>query len=398
MALEFKSPDQIANEYLLHLKDLKPDINDKQTDSDWFIKSKVNGGVVAGVYSDNRKIANDAFPQLARRDALERHIFVYFDDTFSQPTVANGSALFTGATGSIITEGVELTYAPNGNSYVTDEEKTIEQASGVVVSIVSVGTGQNQNLLEGAILSLNSPPGGVDPTAAVTGGDLSDGRDVESDEEAAARVLARIREPIRGGTEGDYEQWAQEADDSVTKATVLRFSNGLGTVGVVITAGTTDFDKAIDNGDPVVITPSSDLIATVKAYLDTKRPVTDCVRVFGPIEIEQDVSVKVRFSQGDKDTILAGQTLTQGELVQREVKRALYKHPVGGVKFGASGYVVASYIEEVIDIGLSTSPHTVGLFPIVVDRQVEDLSATGENRTLLKNEFPVPGVITILEF
>ena len=380
--LVFKSPSQIADEYLLHLKSLKSEVNDKQTDSDWFIKSRVYGGVVAGVYSDNRKIANDAFPQNARRDALERHLVVYFEEGFTQPTKSNGTALFTGATGSTVTEGLETTYTPNGNAYVTDEEKLIEQASGVIVSVQSVNTGQDQNLLEGAILDINSPPAGVDSTAAVTGGPISDGRNVESDQEAAERVLARIREPIRGGTEGDYEQWAIEADDSVSKATQLRFPNGLGTVGVVITAGTTDIDAAIDNGDPIIITPSDDVIQTVLDYLHTKRPTTDCVRVFKPIEIAQDVSVKARFSQGNKDTILAGETLTQGQLVQREVERALYKHPVGGVQFGASGFVVASHIEEVIDVNLSTDPHTVGSNPIVVDRQVSDLSATGVNRTL----------------
>ena len=398
MELEFKSPDVIADEYLLHLKSLKPDINDKQTDSDWFIKSRVNGGIVAGVYSDNRKIADDAFPQLARRDGLDRHLFVHFNGSFTQPTESNGQALFTGATGSTVENGVELTYEPNGNSYVTDEEQIIEQASGVLVSVISIGTGQDQNLLEGAELTVNSPPAGVDSTATVSGGPLSDGRNVETDQEAAERVLDRIREPIRGGTEGDYEQWAIEADDSVTRATILRFSNGLGTVGVVITAGTTDINTAIDNGDPIIVVPSSDLIQKVRDYLNTKRPVTDCVSVLPPIEVGQDVTVKVRFSQGDKDTILAGQALTQGELVEREVTRALYSHPVGGVKFGVSGFVVASRIEEVIDLNLSVEPHTVGSNPIVIDRQVSDLSATGINRTVLANEVVIPGVLNIVEF
>lgn len=396
--LTFKSPDQIASEYLLELKNLKSDVNDKQTDSDWFIKSKVYGGVVAGAYSDQRKVADDAFPQSARREALEKHSFVYFNEGLKQPTQSNGSALFTGATGSTVSAGIELIYDPNGNAYVTDEEKVIEQATGVLVSVQSVDTGQDQNLLDGAELTVQAPPAGVDSTATVTGGNLADGSDEETDQAAAERILARIREPIRGGTEGDYEQWALEASDAVTRATILRFPNGLGTVGVVITAGTTDIDSAIDNDEPIVIVPSTDLISEVKAYIDDLRPLTDCVRVFPPIEVAQDVEVKVRFAQGDKDTILSGQTKTQGELVEREVRRALYNHPVGGYKFGASGYVVASRIEEVIDLNLSTEPFTQGANPIVLDRQVLELSATGFNRTLLVNEAAIPGTITITEF
>lgn len=399
MTLEFKSPQDVASEYLLHLKSLKPEVNTEQTDSDWYIKGNTIGGVAAGVYSDQRKIADDAFPQSARREALDRHLFVYFNDSFKQPTNSNGFVLVTGATGSFAAAGnLEFVYDVNGNSYVSNADVTIDAVTGTQVSVQSVGTGQEQNLLEGTVLSVSSPPAGFDSEAAVFGGPLADGSNVESSDEASARILDRVRDPVRGGTGNDYEQWALEADDSVTRATVLRYVNGLGTVGVVITAGTTDIDDAIDNGDPIVIVPSPQLIQTVKDYIDTLRPLTDCVRVLPPIEADQNVTVKVRFSQGDKDTILAGQTLTQGEIVQREVERALYKHPVGGYQFGASGYVVASYIEEVIDLNLSTLPHTQGATAIVVDRHVEDLSATGRNRVLLSNEAAIPATIDIVEF
>lgn len=399
MDIEFKSPRQLANEYLLHLKSLKPSVDTKQEDSDWYIKGNVNGGLISGVYSDQRKIADDAFPQSARREAVERHLFVHFNDGFKQETKSNGFALVTGSTGSFANAGtIEFVYEPNGNTYTNTEDVTIDAATGTPVAITSINTGQSQNLLEDAELSLSSPPSGFDNVAIVFGGPLADGSNIESTEEASARVLDRVRDPVRGGTGNDYEQWALESSDSVTRASVLRYVNGLGTVGVVITAGTTDIDTAIDNDEPIVIVPSSQLISEVKSYLDTKRPVTDCVRVLPPIETDQEISVKVRFSQGTKDTILAGQTLTQGELVQREVRRALYKHPVGGFILGASGYVVASHIEEVIDLNLSTLPHTQGSNPIVVDRHVEDLSASGRNRVLLTNQAAVPSVINILEF
>lgn len=399
MTLRFRSPSEVADEYLLHLKSLRPEVNTSQEDSDWYIKGRVLGGIAGGIYSDQRRIADDAFPQSARREALERHLFVYFNDGFRQPTPANGSVLITGATGTTVSaDSLELTYEPNSNTYSNTQEFMISQASGAVVPVTSIGTGQSQNLLEGSVLTVSSPPVGVNSEAIVFGGPLSDGSDIESNEEASARILDRIRDPVRGGTQNDYEQWALEADDSVTRATILRYANGLGTVGVVITAGTTNIDNAIDNGDPIVVTPSAQLIKTVKEYIDTKRPVTDCVRVLPPIETLQDVTVRVRFVQGDKDTVLAGQTITQGEIIEREVTRGLYRHPVGGYFFGASGFAVASYLEEVIDQQISALPETVGSLPIVIDRFVEDLSATGRNRVLLTNEVVIPGTITVVDF
>lgn len=398
MAINYKTPSQVADEYLLFLKSLRPEINDRQVDSDWYVRARVTGGVLSGVYSDQRKVGEDAFPQSARHDALDRHLYTYFNGTFNPATVANGFALVTGATGTAVSGGtLSFTYLPNGNAYVNTEDFTITASSGELVAIQSVNTGQIQNLLEGASLSVSTPPLGIDGTAIVANGPLSDGRNQETDAEAAARILAFIRNPVRGGTASDYEFWARTASPAVVTASVLRFPRGLGTVGVVISAGTTDIDQAIDNGDPIVLIPSDELVQTVQDYIETQRPLTDCVTVYKPIQVFQDVTVNVRFSSGSSGTILTGQTLTQAELVQREVSRALYKTPPGGRRLGASGYVVASEIEEVIDLGLSASPYTVGILPILLDRQVLDLSASGANRGLLNNEIVYPGTITINE-
>jgi uncharacterized phage protein gp47/JayE len=393
----YKTPDEIADQYLLYLKNLKPEINTDQTDSDWWIRSRVVGGVVAGVYADQLKVSNDAFPQSARREALERHLYTYFGSGFRDATQAVGNVLATAAaTGATIPAGTQFQYAANGNVYTADESIVFSDAVTAIVPVTSVSTGQNQNLLEGATLSLPSPPAGITSTATVYGGPISDGRNVESNPEAAARILRQIRTPLAGGKVSDYEQFAFDADSSVTSATVSRYPFGLGTVGVVITAGTTDIDQALENDEPIVLIPSDELVQTVQDYIETVNPVTDCVYVFKPTSISIDVTVNVRFAQGDGSTILSGQTLTQSELVQREIKRAIYKTPPGGRKLGASGYVVGSEIEELIDYNLSASPYTVGaLAQIVIDRNVEDLSVTGINRLIAGTEVAVPGVITI---
>jgi len=400
MALDYKTPEEIAQEYLLNLKILKPEVNTGQTDSDWWIRGHVVGGVLSGVYADQLKISNDAFPQSARREALERHLFTYFGEGFRQPTQAQGDALINAsATGSFLAAGTQLQYAPNGNIYATTEDFTFQ--GGAVtgsVPVRSVSTGQDQNLLMDSPLAFLSPPAGILPNASVYAANISDGRDIESNAEAADRILRQIRTPLAGGKVDDYIQFALAADPSVTSANVLRFPFGFGTVGVIITAGTTNIDEALDNGDPVVILPSDDLVAKVQDYVETQNPITDCATVLPPASTIQDVTVRVRYASGDGSTVLSGQTLTQNQLVQREVQRAIYKTPPGGRILGPSGFVVASEMEEVIDGNLSASPYTIGnIAQILIDRQVQNLSPSSINRALLGNEVAIPGVITIIE-
>lgn len=398
MAVEFRTPEEIATQYLTWLKGLKPEVNTDQTDSDWYIRSRVLGGVFSGVYADQRKVAEDAFPQNARHEALENFLQLYFNESFSAATVSQGNVKVTGASGSTVSVGTEFTYEPNGNVYQATEAVTLDSSSGLV-AVQSINPGQDQNLLEGAILNISSPPAGIDSSAVVFGGNLSDGRNEETDDEAKTRILNRIRNPLSGGTKTDYEQWATDADPSVNQASAIRYLYGPGSVGVVITAGTTDIDDAVTNGNPVVRLPSSGLIDEVQSYIDARKPLTDCAHVLSPTLKSINVTVKVTYESGDGTTVPNGQTLTQEELVIREVQRAIYKIPPGGRRIGSTGFVLASEIEEVLDFGLSTTPYTEGEFAqILRDRQVEDLSASGVNLIISETELAEPGVITVQEF
>lgn len=399
MAIDYKTPTQIADQYLTLLKNLKPEVNTAQTDSDWWVRSRVVGGIFAGVYADQRKIADDAFPQSARHDALANHLQLYFGEGFKAASPALGNLLVSGATGTTIPVGQQFQYGPNGNLYAATTAVTLTLAPTGVVPVQSVVTGQDQNLLLAATLSVLQPPIGLGTTATVYGANMSDGRNDETDPEAAARILTQIRQPLAGGKVADYQQFALSADSTVVSASVIRFPFGFGTVGVIITAGTNDIDTALDTGIPITLIPSDALVAKVQAYIETQNPVTDCATVLKPASTTQDVSVVVRLFQGTLDTILTGQTLTQRGLIQREVQRAIYKTPAGGRVFGASGYVVCSEIEEMLDLNLGAEPYATGnKAQILLDRQVGNLSASGPNRGLLGYEIAFPGTITVTEF
>lgn len=395
--MAYKTPDEVAEEYLTYLKTLKPEVNTKQTDSDWWVRSRVVGGVVSGVYADQAKIADDAFPQSARREAVGRWLETYFGTGFNAAQVSTGYAAMFGEIGSTIPALTELVFEENGNSYQTTEVVVLS-ATAQLIPVQSIDAGQDQNLLSGAVLTVSAPPAGIESTASASG-DFAGGSDEETTEQGAARVLARMRDPISGGTQTDYEQWAFEGSDSVSSATVKRYAFGLGTVGIYITAGTTDISAAVDAGTPVVRVPSEQVIEDVQDYIESVNPLTDCATVLPPSEVPQDVTARVRFIPGiTGSSIISGTNgKTALELVENQIKKALYSFPVGGRVLGASGFVVASEIEESIDQALSNSPWTEGnVASIIIDRQIDDLSATGINRLLAQNEIVEPGTITVI--
>lgn len=399
--MAIKTIDTIFGEYRAHLLGLKPTANVDTTDSDWWIRGRTLGGVLNGVYVDIDRVAQDAFPMGARREGLLRHIYAWFGESNFQPaTVATGPMLVTGdADAGPFSAGLQATYALSGNVYVTTEEFTLDPSGNGSVNVQSVLAGQTQNLQEGAILSIGSAPAGLDSTGTIDLGGISDGTNEEDEDRAASRVLARMQSSARGGNRADYVVWARLVT-GVTGASVLRFVNGLGTVGIIITSGTTDIDAAVDNDEVIDFTPSDELIAEVQAFIRSVTNETACPTVYAPVEVEIDVACAATFLTGTKDTILSGQTLTQGELVAREIRRAIYMTNTGGTRqTGASvGYMTKKAIEDMIDSRLSANDSVIGsTLQIVTDRVIGDLDSPSANVTLAPNERPIPGTITITD-
>jgi uncharacterized phage protein gp47/JayE len=396
MSLSIKTPSQVADEYLRNLAALRPEINIDQTDSDWWVRSRVVGGVVAGAYADIRAISSDVFPQNARRDAVEQHLITLFGSGFIQPTSAVGDIAVTGVSGTTIAVATPFTHVPTGNQYNSTTSVTLSGPTGAI-PVQSVLTGQNQNLNTGTILTVSAP--GISGTGTALPPGLADARDVETTQEAVTRILLRLQSKQRGGTVTDYEQWALQADPSVVSATVLRYPFGLGTVQVLITAGTTDIDSAIDTGSPITILPTNQLLTSVFNYIESVKPLTDSISVSGPNSVALNVTVYAKFAQGHAADIVPGGTITQAQAVTNEILRSIYHTPVGGRIFGPSGFVVLSEMEEYLDLNLSaTTVQTGNKFSILTDRQVVALSGTSQNYPLLANQVALPGTITVLDF
>lgn len=390
-----KTPQEISQEFLDNLKALKPELNTDQIDSDWYIKALVVGGVVSGISSDLNKISNDAFPQSARREAVDLHLQTWTGAGLRPAQLADGLVSVTGTNASIvIPAGTQFIHGPTNNVYNSSEEVTLVGFTGEI-PVISVIAGANQNLNAATQLTIQGPPTGLNNIGVVVSPGITNGSDAETTAAGAARVLQLIQSEKRGATESDYIAWGLAASTSVSSVKIRRFLYGIGTVGVIISSGTLDIDTAVDNDETISFTPSAALLATVNTYINAVKPLTDYAVCTGAIDYPLVIYVSVRWVDGDKNTIVADAGVSQGTLLEREIKRAIYNMPVGGTLTDAGqNLVFVADVERQIDTALNENVGTK--YKIVRDRQC--LFDLGAIEFILNNTYkPVPGPIYITE-
>lgn len=168
-------------------------------------------------------------------------------------------------------------FIPTGTTFRTfDQEVTIETIEDALIS-----TGQTQVSVKVKASEIGSKGNlsanteltqsgvaiiGVE-TIKVDSNGLSGGTDTETDEEFRARLLDIIRNPENGGSVRDYIRWAKEIP-GVLSASCIETARGPGTTDVIIVS-----TEGV---------PSEDLLKTVQAHIELKRPTNADVLVRGP--------------------------------------------------------------------------------------------------------------------
>jgi uncharacterized phage protein gp47/JayE len=404
----FLTPSQCATQYFQVLKSIKPDLNTNDNNSDFVIRGKTISGVVSGLYGDLGKINNDPFISTARATALT---IIGQDYAIPQQpaTQASGSAAVTisGTNGTVINPGdLTFLYAPTNILYTNTTGGTI--VGGVLtVSVQCLVAGQIGNIASPDTFTVVSPPTGVTGNAAIVS-TIGNGSDAETTDSYRSRLLTRRQNAPAGGNETDYPEFAFQASSAVRSAAIYRFVRGLGTVGVYVTAGTTNIDAAVTAGESVVRIPTSDVINTIQNYYNAVVPLTDCPFVYSPTELDINVTVNVIYAAGltsssvPSDSVNNPLGLTCQQLVQREISRVLYKYAVGGrpLPGKSGGWVVAADLDDGIDVYLSAVPNQNtgvlnGIIPILSDWQVQPLTGTTIDYPIGQNQLPAPGTITV---
>jgi uncharacterized phage protein gp47/JayE len=310
------------------------------------VLARVNAGAAHGLYGRLDYLARQIIPDTADVEELERWCAAW-NVQRKAAALAKGNVTFTGTNGTNIPAASQLTRS-DGALYTTDALAVI--AAGVaLVAVTAVAAGAAGNLDAAALLTLSTPIAGINGSATVAAGGLSQGADTESDDSLRARLIARISKPPQGGDKDDYLAWALEVA-GVTRAWCYPLELGAGTVTV----------RFVRDADAGSIIPDAGEVAAVQAYIDARRPVTANVTVVAPIAdpLAFVFTLLDPNTQATKDAISASLT----NLLQLDAQ--------------PGGTLLLSHIREAISLAVGENNYTL------TAPAADVVSATGHMPTL----------------
>jgi uncharacterized phage protein gp47/JayE len=262
-----------------------------QIDDPRVVKFWTDSGPLSSVYSTLQQVLNNFFPSSADTNSLRKHLLTRNMPDQIQPQKSHGQIQFVFSTpGTDIPVGTQVKRKSNGALFQSIQDVVVDSTGQATIFFESMDAGSVTNIIaNGEPFQLVQPIVGV-TSSCVSLTKFLDGRDLETNAEMVARILAHDQDYNSGGNIVAYETWAKAASNEVVTAKGIKNPRGLGTVNVIITSGTTDIQGAVQSGQAVTRQPSTSLVSTVLAYINTFNPVTDDVQVMGPTEVPINVS------------------------------------------------------------------------------------------------------------
>ncbi len=254
-----------------------PGVDARLRRSNLNVLSRVHAGAAHGLYGYLDWLARQVIYDTAEAEILDRWATIWLTQPRKAATPATGTVTFTGTDGVVIPAGITLLRS-DAAEFRTDADATITSGSATVAVTASVA-GMSGNTNASTTLIMVLPIAGVNASATVATGGLTQGTDTESDTSLRARLIARIQQPPHGGAKTDYVAWALEVA-GVTRAWVYPGELGPGTVSV----------RFVRDNDPNMI-PDAGAVATVQSYIDARRPVTAAVTVVAPVAVPLNFTI-----------------------------------------------------------------------------------------------------------
>lgn len=293
------------------------------------VLAKLVAGAAYGLYGYLDWISNQALPDLADAEQLQRWVTIW-GLTRKAATAAIGPVTITGADTSIVPAG-SLLQRGDGAEFMTLAAATI--AGGTAsAQVEAVEPGAAGGCAVGVKLAFTSPIAGVNVNAVVAAGGIAGGADEEADDALRERLLARIRDTPNGGAASDYERWALEVG-GVTRAWVYPNWMGAGTVGVTFVMDARE--------DIIPEAADVDLVAT---HLEPLRPVTAQVVVFAPLDTPLNLTISIAPATEEvRDAIVA------------EIRDLLFREAEPG------GTLLISHLREAISTAAGETDHLLSV-------------------------------------
>lgn len=233
---------------------------------------------LAKIYLEQRDLVNMAF--------VRNGFFNYLDDKCWEygverkiGTSAVGEVTFEGEDGTVISNGTVI--HNNDLYYVVLNDADISNGKADLV-VEAYEMGKKYNVLKNTEFVLKENIQGVNKVYAKE--DFKGGTDTETDEELRDRYFNTIKKSYTSGNVAHYEAWTLETN-GVGSCKVYPLKNGNGTVEIVIT-----------NSD--MLGASSELIESVKANIEEKRPIGANVSVVSATEKAININANITLSVG----------------------------------------------------------------------------------------------------
>ncbi|MDR6583816.1 baseplate J/gp47 family protein [Herbaspirillum frisingense] len=227
----------------------------------------VQSGAVDGLHGHLDWLADQLMIDRCDEDHLARYASIWKVPRKAAAPSAGFASV--NAFAALIVPAGTLIQRQDGVQYKTSAATNLAVGAGSL-PLVAVVAGTAGNTAAGVGLKLVTPIDGLDSSMTVGPAGITDGTEQETVDAWRARLLERIQQPPNGGTKSDYEAWALEVQ-GVTRAWVYPAEMGAGTVTV----------RFMRDNDAVPI-PDAAAVEAVKAYLDTKKPVTAELYVAAP--------------------------------------------------------------------------------------------------------------------
>lgn len=233
---------------------------------------------LAKIYLEQRDLVNMAF--------VRNGFFNYLDDKCWEYGVER--KIGTSAVGEVTFEGEDGTTVSNGTViynndlyYVVLNDADISNNKADLI-VEAYEMGKKYNVIKNTEFTLKENIQGV--TKVYAKDDFKGGTDTETDEELRDRYFNTIKKSYTSGNVAHYETWATEVN-GVGSCKVYPLKNGNGTVEIVIT-----------NSD--MLGASSELIESVKANIEEKRPIGANVSVVSATEKAINITANITLSVG----------------------------------------------------------------------------------------------------
>lgn len=269
--------DEIRQTILRDYRSLNPQA-DIAEDSDNFARASALASVAEGLYSYQKWLIKQFFPDTADTEFLEKHAALRGISRRNATYAIGFGALVSGNEGAVIMIGSQI--LTKDNRYYEVVEQAVIRNGQALLKVRSLETGAKQNVRTDTPASFMAAPVGVQSECVLR--EVVGGTDAESDVSLLDRLLELIRRPPAGGNKYDYKNWALSVD-GVDAAYVYPLRRGLGTVDIAITSSND--------------LPSDETVRICQAYIDEVRPVTAVeARVVKPDVVRVDFDIQVRLS------------------------------------------------------------------------------------------------------